>query len=122
MARRKTRSAPITPRELGVIAVLAALVLWLSFLVIGIFHKEQTARITVADTRAQLAALDARKAVLSATVTDLDTERGQEASMRETFGVAKPGEEVIIIVPKKDLAPPPLPTFWDRVKTFLHFR
>jgi cell division protein FtsB len=91
-------------------------------LVVGIFHKEQTARLTVADTRAQLAALDARKSTLSATVHDLDTERGQEASMRETFGVAKPGEEVIVVVPKKDLPPPPSPTFWDKVKEFLHIR
>ncbi|MDB4992142.1 MAG: hypothetical protein JWL75_387 [Parcubacteria group bacterium] len=118
MARRK--KARMTPREMGISVFLCILVVWLGFLVVSIFHKEQTARLTVADTRAQLAALDARKATLSATVHELDTERGQEASMRETFGVAKPGEEVIIVVPKKDVAPPPAPTFWDKVKDFFH--
>jgi cell division protein FtsB len=119
MARRKAR---MTLREMGITAGLCLLLVWLSVLVVGIFHKEQTARLTVADTRAQLAALDARKKTLSATVHELDTERGQEASLRETFGVTKPGEEVIVVVPKKDMPPPPAPTFWDRVKTFLHIR
>lgn len=115
MARRKTRSA----REIGTIAGLCLLILWLGVLVISIFHKEQVARITVNETRAELAALDARKTTLSTTVQDLDTPRGQEESLRDTYGVAKPGEDVIIVVPKKTTTPPPQMTFWDKVKQFL---
>ena len=117
MARRPTRSA----RELGTIAFLCLAIVWLGFLVVGIFHKEQVARFTVRDTRAESAALEARTKTLAATVHDLGTERGQEQSVRETFGVAKPGEEVIIVVPKKQMPPPPAPTFWDKIKGFLGF-
>lgn len=115
MARRKARTA----REWGTIVFLCLLIIWLGVLVISIFHKEQVARITVNETKAELAALDARKATLSATVQDLDTTRGKEESVRETYGVAKPGEDVIIVVPKKETTPPPQMTFWDKVKQFL---
>jgi cell division protein FtsB len=115
MTRRKARTA----REFGTIAFLCLVILWLCLLVVSIFHKEQTARITVNETRAELAALDARKQVLSSTVQNLDSERGQEASLRATFGVAKPGEDVIIVVPKKQTVSPPTMTFWDKVKQFL---
>ena len=112
MARRRIPSA----REIGTTAFLCLLILWLGVLVIGIFHKEQVARITVNETRADLAALDARKATLAATVRDQGTSRGQEEAVRETYGVAKPGEDVIIVVPKKEAAPPPPETFWEKLK------
>ncbi len=115
MARRTAR---MTLRQLGITAFLAVLIVWLSFLVAGIYRKERIAQQAVADTRAELAALSARQASLSGTVDDLETERGQEASLRETYGVAKPGEDVIVVVPDKDLPPPPQPTFWDKVKDF----
>lgn len=115
MPRRRNR---MTTRELGTVALLSLVIVWLGFLVVGIFHKEQVARLTVGQTRAELAALDARKTALSQKVHDLDTSRGQEASLRETFGVAKPGEEVIVVVPKKELPPPPQPTFWQKVKSY----
>ena len=114
MARRRYS----TPREIGKICLLSLAIIWLSLLVVGIFHKEQVARLTVHDTRAELAALDARAATLSGTVHDLETSRGQEASVRQTYGVAKPGEDVIIVVPKKDAPEPPPATIWEKVKAF----
>lgn len=118
MARRRI---PFTSREIGVISFLSLLVIWLGVLVVGIFNKEQVARLTVNDTRAQLAALDARSAELTSTVNQEDTSRGQEAAVRETYGVAKPGEEVIIVVPKQNAAPPPSNSLWSKVKSFLGF-
>ena len=112
------RTARTTLRELGKVIFLTLVVVWLTFLVAGIFKKEEVARQAVDETRAELAALDARKKTIAGTVHNLDTERGQEASFRETFGVAKPGEDVIIVVSKKELPPPPIPTLWDRVKDF----
>jgi cell division protein FtsB len=98
--------------------VLLLAIIWFSFLVHSIYKKEEVARRTVHETQAELAALDARTKTLSGTVGDMDTQRGQEASVRETFGVAKPGEEVIIVVPKKEVAPPPPLTFWQKVRNF----
>jgi len=106
-------------RQLGITVFLLVLIVWLSTLVVGIYHKEEVARGTVDETRSQLAALDARKASLSSMVNDLDTDRGQEASLRETFGVAKPGEDVIVVVPQKELPPPPKPTFWQKLRDAL---
>ena len=114
MARRRMPS----PREIGKIFFLLVLIVWLSVLTINIFHKEQVARLTVHDTQAELTALNARAATLSGTVHDLETSRGQEASVRQTYGVAKPGEDVIIVVPKKDAPEPPPTTIWEKVKAF----
>jgi cell division protein FtsB len=111
-------NARLTLRELGKIALLSAVVVWLGVLVVGIFRKEEVARGKVGETRTELAALDARKQALADTVHDLSTERGKEASVRETFGVAKPGEEVIVVMPKTESPPPPEPTFWQKVKAF----
>lgn len=118
MARR---GAQATLKEIGITLLLLLVIVWLIFLVIGIFHKEQIARTIVGETRAQLAALDTRKATLANTVNNLNTERGQEESVRETYGVAKPGEDVVIVVPKNDILPPPPLTTWQKVLKFFGF-
>lgn len=96
MRRRRTK---VNVREYAVAVVLAIVFLWLLYLVFDIFKKEEIARHAAADTKAELASLEAREATLSANLVDLKTERGREASLRETYGVARPGEEVIIVVP-----------------------
>ena len=111
MVRRSTRNRL---REYVITAFLSLLIIWLLSLVWGIARKEEIARHTVRDTQAQLAALESRKQVLADTLKDLSSERGQEASLRQTFGVAKPGEEVIIVVPPKDAPPPPPKPWWRK--------
>ena len=116
MQRKRT----LTLREIAITGGLILAILWLTHLVYGIFHKEEVARQAVNNTRAELATLDQRKETLAATVNGLDTDRGKDASLREAYGVAKPGEDVIIVVPKKDALPPPPPTFWEKVRAFFH--
>jgi cell division protein FtsB len=118
MKRRRQR---MTPREAGISVLMVLVIVWLGFLIVGIYHKEQVARTTVKETKAELATLEARRKTLAASVQEMQTDRGKEGSLRETYGVAKPGEDVIIVVPKKELPPPPEPTFWDRVKGFFGF-
>lgn len=92
-------------KEFGQYALAAVLVLaivWASWLVFGIARKEEVARRAVKETRTELAALEARKAALAANMEELSTERGQEATLRQTYGVARPGEEVIVVVPPKE--------------------
>lgn len=105
-------------REYVIAAALALLIVWLVSLIFGIVRKEELARKTVAETKLELAELEEREATLQANLAELATDRGQEASLRQTFGVARPGEEVIIVVPEKQLPPPPPVTWWARV---LHF-
>jgi hypothetical protein len=121
MARTKHARARATPREYITVAVLSLLIVWLLYAVVGIFRKEEIARHTVEDTTTVLNSLQSRHDTLSANLHELSTSRGQEASLRQDFGVAKPGEEVVIIVPPKDLPPPPPPSKWQQIKTWFGF-
>ena len=112
MIRRTTRSRL---REYVVAAVLALVIVWLLSLIWSIARKEEIARSTVQETRAELAQIKEREATLEANLAELATERGREACLRQTFGVAKPGEEVIIVVPEKEIPPPPSVHWWQRV-------
>lgn len=86
-------------REAVIAALLVLGIVWFSYLVWGIFQKEERARREVNDTKAELMALSEQKTKLESDLAELDTERGKEAIEREILGVAKPGEEVIIVVP-----------------------
>ncbi len=97
MRRRTYR--PLSYRDLTVAGLLVLGIVWFGFLTWNIFGKEERARHDVADTEAQLASLNARQATLKADLDELNTPRGQEAALRDTEGVARPGENVIIVVP-----------------------
>ena len=110
---RKPKSVRV--REYLIAIGLALLIVWLIFLIVGIFRKEEIARRAAAETKAQLAILEEREATLENTIVELESERGQEATLRETYGVARPGEEVIIVVPPKEATTTvPLP-WWKKV-------
>jgi cell division protein FtsB len=105
-----------TTREYLIALALFLLLLWLLFLFWGIFRKEEVARQAAEETKKELATLSEREDTLKANIADLNTERGQEASIRETYGVAKPGEEVIIVVPPEEGETVPKDPWW---KVFL---
>ncbi len=88
--------------EYLIIAALAGLVLLLAWAVFGIARKEEIARNAVDERKAELAILNERKAVFEDNLAELSTDRGQEATLRQNHGVARSGEEVIIVVPPKD--------------------
>lgn len=95
MLRRRNRRPA---KDYVIAGVLIIVILWLSVMLFNIFQKEEIARHAADDARRELAALQIREETLAANVADLDTDRGQEAALRETYGVARPGEEVIIVV------------------------
>ncbi len=107
-------------KDYVIAALLAVLVIWLLWLLFGIVRKEEIARHAVADTKVELASLKERKETLDQNLAELNTERGQEATLRETYGVAKPGEGVIIVVqPKEATSTPPLP-WWRKFLGWFH--
>lgn len=111
MPRRTSR---LQLRDYVLAAVLAVVVMWLLWLLFGIVRKEEIARHAVAQSKAELASLKTREDSLKQDLAEQNTERGQEATLRATYGVAKPGEEVIIVVPPKEATTtPPLP-WWKR--------
>lgn len=104
-----------TPLVLGIIALLCI------FLTISVYERytierEMAARRAVSE--AEVAALEERKAALEERVEYLSNERGIEAEMRRNFDVARPGEEVVIILDADSTTvepldpPPPPPKPW----------
>ncbi len=118
MARRPTRKRI---GEYVLAAVLALAILWLLWLIWGIARKEEIARRTVRDTRAELAILRTRQQVLEGNMKELSTERGKEATLRQTYGVAKPGEEVIIVVPPKEATTTVQVPWWKKTLNWFGF-
>ena len=102
-------------------ALLALLIVWLCWLLVSIVRKEEIARSAVTATKAELDTLQSRKEVLEGNIAELNTPRGEEATYRETYGVAKPGEGVIIVVPAKESTSTPELSWWEKVKNWLHF-
>lgn len=96
MARRRLR---LSLRQLLILVGLSLALLWLLWLLWGIAGKEEKARHAAAEAKEELATLEARKATLQGNIDELATSRGEEATLREAYGVARPGEEVIIVVP-----------------------
>ncbi len=106
--------------EYVIAGLMTILVLWLLWLLFGIIRKEEIARHAVADTKAELASLQTREVSLKTNLAEQNTERGQEAVLRETYGVAKPGESVIIVVPPKVATSTPVLPWWRKVLGWFH--
>ena len=97
------------------VGVLLLAAFWLGSLIWGLLGKAKVAVTEADDARAQYESLESRKATLEANLSALDTARGQDAAIRTAFGVARPGEEVIVVVPPATSAPTSTPSWWDRI-------
>jgi len=111
MPRGKRR--PLRDYLIGV--ALIVLLGYLLFLVADIFRKEEIARETAKEAAREMVELDERYATLERNLDDLGTERGREASYRDQFGVARPGEEVIIVVTPSSEVPQSGLTWWRKL-------
>jgi cell division protein FtsB len=96
-----------------VIVALALGALWLGSLVYGLAGKAQIAWQKAHEAKIEYAALEARKHALQADLDALATPRGQDAAIREAFGVAKPGEEVIVVVPPASTTASTTTSWWQ---------
>jgi cell division protein FtsB len=94
--KRKTAGA------YALIGLLVLVLFWLLFQIWNIARKEEIARHASGEATQELEELEEREATLRKNLYDLSTSRGEDAAMRETFGVALPGEEVIIVVPEEE--------------------
>jgi cell division protein FtsB len=106
-------------RQYVSIGVLAILALWLGSLIWGLLGKAQLAVGQANETKAEYTALEARKAKFEANIDALNTPRGQDAAIREAFGVAKEGEEVIVVVPPAPATTTPEKSWWEKVLEWL---
>lgn len=99
----------------SLIGFLLLVVFWLLSLIWGLAGKAQIAVTEAHNVQQQYQTLESRRIALEANLAALATIRGKDAAIRTAFGVARPGEEVIVVVPPTvATATPPLP-WWKKV-------
>lgn len=94
------------------IGFLLVVISWLLINIYGLVTKATVAVREANQVKAQYQDLESRKAALSHDLDALATPLGQDAAIRTAFGVARPGEEVIVVVPPKEAATGTLERSW----------
>ena len=98
-----------------IIGITVLIAFWLLSLIWGLIGKAQIAIEKARDAQWQYQALEERKKMLEANLSALATDRGRDAAIRTTFGVARPGEEVIVVVPPTTATPTTTPSWWQKI-------
>lgn len=102
-------------RQGFLIGILLLVSVWFLYLIWGLAGKARVAITQANEAKWQYQALEERKAMLEANLAALGTERGRDAAIRTAFGVAKPGEEVIVVVPPATVTPTSTPSWWQKI-------
>ena len=89
-----------------VLVLLGCLVVFFAWGVIGFMVKMETVRDNRELAEEKFLELEKKKIELSAQIARLNTEEGKEENIREKFGLAKEGEQLIVVVEDKN---PPKP-------------
>jgi cell division protein FtsB len=125
--KRKVRRliySPITIIVLLVVVIVLAKATW------NVHVKEAESRTYLDEAQAQLDTVSASQSALSAQVAGLQTPEGVETNIRSQFLVAKPGEQVAVIVDgannDNDVSNTVSTTtssenFWKRIADFFKF-
>ncbi|MHB0865953.1 MAG: hypothetical protein ACYC1Y_03590 [Minisyncoccota bacterium] len=102
-------------RQGSIIGILLLVIFWLLSLIWGLAGKAERAVSQANDVRGQYQSLEARKTALEANLAALGTSRGHDAAIRTAFGVARPGEEVIVVVPPDQKTPAAPLSWWQKL-------
>ena len=97
------------------IGILLLVAFWLVSLIWGLARKAHIAVSEAHEVERQYEALEDRKTLLQANLAALATARGQDAAIRTAFGVARQGEEVIVVVPPELKVPTVPPSWWQKI-------
>lgn len=116
--KRRARRLLYSPLTL---LVLAALIAVAGYNAWDMYGKSRRAREALTKTNAAYGELATRQAFLDRELARLSTDEGVEAEIRERFGVAKAGEEVIVVLSEEESPAPSAqkPSFWSKVKGWL---
>lgn len=96
--------------------LLATVILIFAWNVLSFWNKMQDTEQNRKLVEAKVAALKEQKEKLTADIESLKTDQGKERVFRENFGLAKEGENVIIVVEDKNLPAAPIKAsngFWS---------
>ncbi|HUO56321.1 MAG TPA: hypothetical protein VMU27_02720, partial [Candidatus Paceibacterota bacterium] len=95
--RQKKNPARLFLRRLMLIGVFALVVAG-AFGVWDTYQKERASATLKQEALAQLKDLSNEQSQLTASIGELETERGKEAALREQYSMADPGEHEVVIV------------------------
>ena len=102
-------------RQGALIGILLLVAFWLATSIWGLFAKAHVAVSEAQEAAWQYQALEERREVLEANLAALNTPRGKDAAIRTSFGVARPGEEVIVVVPPLPATTTEPLSWWEQV-------
>lgn len=89
------------------IVVLVGMLLFLMSATWGVYGKYRETAVNRDNAERALTDLQVREERLTAEIARLGSDRAIEQEIRENFGLAREGEEVIIIVPSDEIEAPP---------------
>ena len=95
------------------------LILIFAWNILGFWNKMQQTEKNKKIVENQITALEQQKEKLSTDINSLNTDQGKEKVFRENFGLAKDGENEIVILDDNTLPPSPGATssgFWGFLK------
>lgn len=96
-----------------IIGVLVVTALWLGSLIWGLAGKAHVAIQEARTVQAAYKTIEERRQMLEASISALTTERGKDSAIRTAFGVARPGEEVVVVVPTPDATTTVQESWWQ---------
>lgn len=94
-----------------VLVVIAVRGVW------GVYKKSQESHVLKIEAQAKLDDLKKREFELRTDISNLKSDRGVEAELRERYDLAAPGEGVVVIVDPPAPPPEPKPTPFQRFKS-----
>ncbi len=106
-------------RQGVIIGFLLLVAFWLMSLIWGLVGKAHIAVNEARRAQDDYQALDERRRALEADIAELATERGKDTAIRTSFGVARPGEEVIVVVPPTVATSTPPFSWWKWLFSWL---
>ncbi len=86
-----------------VLMLLSVLVLFFAWNVLGFWNKMEETSKNKKIAEDKIAKLEQQKEKFLSDINDLKTDQGKEKIFRENFGLAKEGENLIVIVEEKNL-------------------
>lgn len=98
-----------------IVSVLLLIAFGLISLIWGLAGKARIAIEEAHKAQRQYQILEERKVLLEGNLVALETSRGKDAAIRTAFGVARPGEEVIVVVPPTPATTTPELSWWQRI-------
>ena len=104
------------------ILALFVILLFLVRSVWNIYQKEKESANLDSDSRVKFNSLSAQADQLAANINKLSTDAGIDEELRLKYGVVKPGEEMIVVVPEDVTTPTSTQSVYlkifDKIKSF----